>query len=120
MELEECYEIIGGDYYNVIRRLKKEERIEKYMRLFVKDTSYDNFIEYFQKEDFKEAFRMIHSLKGICINLSFDKLGQVAGEITELLRNDDANTNLVKELIPRLKSEYSKTVSGIMAYMNEK
>lgn len=39
------------------------------------------------EKDYGEAFRMAHTLKGICLNLIFDRLSKSLSELTEALRN---------------------------------
>ena len=36
----------------------------------------------------EEAFRAVHTLKGICLNLGFDTLYKASFELTEKLRDD--------------------------------
>lgn len=40
MTLEELYREIAGNYQDIRERLRKEERIERFVLLFLKDTSY--------------------------------------------------------------------------------
>ena len=40
MTLKECYEAMGADYEAVMGRLRKEERILKYLTKFLEDPSF--------------------------------------------------------------------------------
>ena len=37
--------------------------------------------------NYEDAFRGAHTLKGVCQNLSFDRLYEASNELTELLRD---------------------------------
>ena len=42
MTLEECYKEMGADLQEVLRRLKTEERIGKFLKLILTDTNYES------------------------------------------------------------------------------
>lgn len=86
MTLEEMYQEIEGNYSDILDRLRKEERIEKFVLLFLKDSSFQTFRQAMDQGDTEEAFRAVHTLKGVCMNLSFDSLYRISSEITEYLR----------------------------------
>lgn len=86
MELEEFYKQVGGNFEDVKRRLFNEEFIRKFVLKFKDDETFDNLIDAFNKVDYKEAFRFIHTLKGISVNLGFDDLYQASCNLTECLR----------------------------------
>ena len=56
MTVKECYEAIGADYEEVLRRLANEERVKRFL------------------------------LKGICLNLSITRLAESSSALTESLR----------------------------------
>ncbi len=115
--LEKLYEEIGGDYQSMAARMRKEERIEKFVRLFLKDNSYRMILQSMENKNVEEAFRAAHTLKGVCMNLSFDALYQIAGELTEELRQ--TNMEKAAELLPDLKKCYEKHIQAIRAYTKE-
>ena len=39
MTIKECYEAMGGDYEDVLKRLMNEARIQKFALMFKKDPS---------------------------------------------------------------------------------
>lgn len=114
MTLEELYKEIGGNYQSISERLRKEERIKKFVLLFLKDDSYQTYIQKVKEDEKEGAFRAIHTLKGVCMNLSFDELYQIANETTELLRTGDLQE--AKEKLPALEKCYEKHVRIIYAY----
>lgn len=89
MTLESLYQQIGGNYPDVKTRLVKEERIEKFVLLFLKDSSCSAFVKAMEAGNVEAAFRAVHTLKGVCMNLGFDALYQIADRITEQLREAD-------------------------------
>lgn len=86
MTLQECYEKIGGDYAEVLERLTKEDRIEKYAVKFLEDTTYRMLCEAKKAEKYNEVFLLIHTLKGVSQNLGFTKLYEACYEMTEAVR----------------------------------
>lgn len=87
MLLKECYEAFGGDYESVRDRIPQEEIIRKFLIKFLSEPSYDNLCKALAAEEYTEAFRAVHSLKGVCQNLGFDQLQKSSSVLTELLRN---------------------------------
>lgn len=86
MTLQELYQIIQGDYQDVKMRLRSEERIQKFLIFFLKDESFSIFMKGMEEEDYETAFRGIHTLKGVCMNLGLHTLKEQASFMTELLR----------------------------------
>lgn len=87
MTIQECYEAIGGNYEDVLRRLRSEALIRKFTLKFLEDQSYPLLKQALGDNNYEEAFRGAHTLKGVCQNLSFDRLYEVSSELTELLRD---------------------------------
>lgn len=86
MQLEECYESFGGDYQDVRSRLMKDELIRRLVIKFLEDTSYEKLSAAMEQADYGEAFRAVHTLKGVSQNLSFDRLSRSTAALTEVLR----------------------------------
>ncbi|MDE7293079.1 MAG: Hpt domain-containing protein [Oscillospiraceae bacterium] len=113
MNIKEFYNVIEGDYDDVLRRLMKEDRIVKYVSKFAADSSYDTLLTTLRDKDYPEAFRAAHTLKGISQNLGFSKLFEVSSELAEMLRGgecDDADR--AADLSDRVGEEYEKIVSA--------
>uniref|UniRef100_UPI003FEF71BD beta-xylosidase family glycoside hydrolase n=1 Tax=Candidatus Ventrimonas sp. TaxID=3048889 RepID=UPI003FEF71BD len=88
--------------------------LEKFVLLFLKDSSFQTFRQAMDQGDTEEAFRAVHTLKGVCMNLSFDSLYRISSEITEYLRA--GQTDRAMEALPELESCYEKHVRVIGAY----
>lgn len=117
MTLESLYDEIGGNYANVKARLLKDARIEKFVLLFLEDDSYQIFLRALENGDPEEAFRGIHTLKGVCANLSFDALYRLASAATEALRGGDLSGAVAA--LPGLETCYQAHLRAIRAYARE-
>lgn len=113
MNIKECYNYIGADYEDVLKRMMKEERVTKFAKMFLKDPSYEGLVKAMEEEDYDEAFRMAHTLKGVCQNLAFEALGAPSVAITEMLRMPDRDIEMAKSLLPDVTEQYQRTVEGL-------
>lgn len=87
MDVKECYEIIGGDYEDLLKRLGGSEALaSKFAKKFLNDPSYNQFKEAMTSLNYEEAFRAAHTLKGVAANLSMTALYEVSSGICEKLR----------------------------------
>jgi HPt (histidine-containing phosphotransfer) domain-containing protein len=111
MTIQECYKAMGGDYDDAISRLRKEESLKKFARLFLKDTSFAQLTESLKSGDYETAFRMAHTLKGTTSNLSFQKLAASSTELTELLRGGVKPGAEAK--YEQVAADYAMTVEAI-------
>lgn len=66
MTVQECYEKMGGDFNDVVKRLMTESLVKRFVVKFLKDDSYQNLCEGMKAENREEAFRAAHTLKGVC------------------------------------------------------
>lgn len=111
MTLKECYQKIGGNYDEVFSRFRKEERVQKFVLKFLNDKSYELLCESLENENYDEAFRASHTIKGICQNLSFTRLYQSSYQLTELLR--DKKTDQIEDYVNRVKEDYLLAIEAI-------
>ena len=65
-------------------------------------------------QDYEQAFRAAHTIKGVAQNLSFTALYQSASALSEALRG--GFTPEAPALAARLDADYAKTVAAIRAY----
>lgn len=113
MNLIECYSALGGNYEDVLKRLTSERLVRKFVVKFLDDKSYELLKTSLSENNTEEAFRAAHTIKGVCSNLSFDKLLNSAKEITEALRNGDLDK--ARELFPAVTEDYQLTINSIKA-----
>lgn len=89
MTTREFYESIGASYDNVLVRFGSEKMITKFAKKFAYDTTFQDMCKALEEKNAKEAFRMAHTLKGICSNLGFDELYKASYDLTEDLRDGE-------------------------------
>ena len=86
MTLKECYEKMEANYEEVIGRLRSERLVQKFALKFLDDPSYRLLITSMEEKNYEEAFRAAHTIKGVCQNLAFDRLGRSSSQLCEALR----------------------------------
>ena len=114
MTIQECYTALEGDYEEVLSRLYSEALVKKFVGKFLADQSFQQLESSLNAEDYDEAFRAAHTLKGVSQNLSFTKLYHSSHEITEALRTKDYA--LAAQLLAPVSRDYEQTVAAIQAY----
>ena len=114
MTIQECYTALEGDYEEVLSRLYSEALVKKFVGKFLADQSFQQLEGSLNAEDYDEAFRAAHTLKGVAQNLSFTKLYPSSHEITEALRTKDYA--LAAQLLAPVSRDYEQTVAAIQAY----
>ena len=87
MTLQECYAALEGDYQGVLGRLTSERMVQKFVLKFLNDGSYDLLLRSMAEENWQEAFRAAHTIKGVCQNLDFTRLYRSSSQLSEALRN---------------------------------
>ena len=106
-ELREIYDIAGSDAEKVLARFGGRRQYfgetDKTVNLRAKAALAAGNTE--------EAFRAVHTLKGICANLGFERLYEEASEMTELLRRGELEN--AKSLFPGLAEEYEKVMEAL-------
>ena len=119
MLLHECYACFGGDYESVRQRIPREELIEKFVKKFLTEPSYSDLCCTLQEENYTEAFRAAHSLKGVSANLGFRQLEQSASALTECLRNSEEkqiDKNEAEDLLGKVSADYKEVIDAILKY----
>lgn len=114
MNLRDCYISFGGDFDEVMGRLRREQTVQKFVYKFLDDKSFQLFEESMGNQDYAEALRAVHTLKGICQNLSFNRLFESSNAVTKALKENDYNT--ASEMAPQLSKDYYQTVTAIEEY----
>lgn len=111
MQIKEFYNVIGSDYQKVFARLCSNAIITKFVKVFPQDESYNKFISEYKNGNLEDAFRAVHTLKGLCLNLGFENLSQSSIEITEALRG--GKNDVTPEMIENLTKDYNFVVENI-------
>ena len=109
---KELYEKIGGNYDKVMATLHTDEMVLKFAKMFLDDTSFPDLKKAMEAEDYTAAFKAAHALKGVCLNMCYERLGNKAMDITEGLR-DGKDINSAKEKLPDLEKDYEEMIAEI-------
>ena len=113
MTVKECYEIMKGDYDDVLSRLRSDDRIKKFLLKVVSDPSFTQLCNALEKRDMEEAFRAAHTLKGVSKNMSLTNLAYSASNLTEALRGRTEYDDDIEPLFKKLKKDYALTMACI-------
>ena len=114
MTMQECYKAIGGNYEAVLGRLHSEALIQRFTLKFLEDQSYLQLKQALENKNYEDAFRSAHTLKGVCQNLSFDRLYEVSNELTELLRDRTTGEKPgIPEAMEKVTEVYEMTIEEI-------
>ena len=112
MKLREFYNEIGGNYDEVIGRLMNEKRIYKYLFKFQNNDDYENMTASLENENWEDAFRFSHNLKGMGLNLGLGAMADAAVDVCEALRNGKPEKDIT-DMLSRLKTKYDSTLQAI-------
>lgn len=115
MNIQECYAAMGGDYNDVVSRLRTDERIARFLLRILDDKNMEALCHNLEERNLPEAFRAAHTLKGICMNLSLTKLNTSVSDMTELLRGRTEYGVDIEPLLLEVKKDYELTMDCIRA-----
>lgn len=113
MTMQECYKAIGGKYEAVLGRLHSEALIQRFTLKFLEDQSYLQLKQALENKNYEDAFRSAHTLKGVCQNLSFDRLYEVSNELTELLRDRTGAQPGISKAMEKVTEVYERMIEEI-------
>lgn len=114
MNLKECYVKLGGDFDEVMGRLPREQLIIKFLYKFLDDKSFELFESSMSNQNYDEALRAVHTLKGICQNLAFTRLYESSSQITATLKANDYHKAM--EMAPQLSKDYYQVIHAVEEY----
>ena len=117
MTLQECYAALGGNYDDAISRLRSERLVTKFVVKFLDDDSCALLLRSMDAENYEEAFRAAHTIKGVCQNLSIQKLQDSSSRLCESLRN--GYTPEADDLAEEVRADYAQTVAAIRSFQKE-
>ena len=111
MTIRECYDVFGGDFDGVMKRLIDENRVERFALKFLDESSMKQLRISLIEDDQESAFRAAHTIKGICQNLGFTHLGNSSGALTDYLRKG-LNGNW-QELLHQTEMDYREVIDAL-------
>ena len=104
MDIKRFYEETNSNYQAALSIMMNDALIERIVKKFMENNSYQGIIDAYQAKNIKEVFALAHTFKGVTGNLALTNLVAIASELTEVTR--DKETADIDELIERLKKEY--------------
>ena len=120
MTIQECYQRLGGDYAEVEKRLLNVKLVTKFITKFLDDDSFKQLCCEIQAGNRAEAFRMAHTLKGVCQNLGLKNLYISAEKLTEVLRSEaEEIPENAESLLKEVAKDYEEAVETIRMYLEE-
>lgn len=115
MTVKECYEMMGADYESVIIRLRKDDRIRKFLLKVPEDPSYALLCSSLQEKKLEEAFRAAHTLKGISQNLSLTDLCNSVSLLTDKLRDAREYREDMGAALEQVRRDYERMAECVRA-----
>ena len=114
MTLQECYAAMGGNYEEVLGRLRSDRLIQKFVLKFLDDGSYQLLLDSMASKNYPEAFRAAHTIKGVCQNLGLARLLDSSSQLSDALRY--GYTPEADGLTEQVGRDYQETISAIRAF----
>jgi HPt (histidine-containing phosphotransfer) domain-containing protein len=108
---------MDGNYAAVLDRLRSEQMVQKFVLKFLDDDSYGLLCRSLEAGEYGEAFRAVHTIKGICQNLGFCRLQFSSSRLMEALRS--GWTPEVPALMEEVERDYRFTMAAIQTYQAE-
>lgn len=93
------------------RFMGNEQLMERFMKRFADDRTMDSLEAHIEAGNWEEAFKNVHTLKGVVGNLGMEELYQCASVLTEKLRAQDIGC--VPEQFTELKTLYIRMIAVI-------
>lgn len=112
MTLTEFYSTVGGNLGDVMNRLRTERLVYKYLFKFPNATDYADLVSAVEAENWPDAFRFAHNLKGVGLNLSLDAMAQAASVLCEEIRNGPP-THDIAPMLSNVTKEYDLVIGQI-------
>ena len=112
MNIQEFYDSIDENYENVSNRMMGNQKlVEKFVRKFLDDPTYEQIKEAVNKMDYDEILRTTHTMKGIASNLEFTRLQQKSAKAVDMIRAGQREE--VLPVISEIEKEYQKVIEQI-------
>lgn len=112
MNATEVYATLHENYDEVLARLVSDERITKYLKKFIAEDYSKHMNDALATDDYEEAFRMVHSLKGMGMNMGFKKFYNKCDGLCEALRNGKPTID-ISDMVSDVNTSYKDIVDVI-------
>lgn len=108
MTIREFYTLVGGSYDDMSERFPSDALILRFLTMLPQDGSMELLARSVDAADAKTAFRAVHTLKGVALNLGLTALAGVCSEMTDTL---PASAPALFEAVQR---EYDKVTGALV------
>ena len=120
MTIAECYQVLGGDYAQVEKRLCSPGLIRRFISMFLDDDSFGLLLCAMGDGRRTDAHRAAYTLRSVCANLGFDRLQASASQLTEALRPEAAAIPAgAQALLAQVQRDYAETTGAIRVYLGK-
>ncbi|MBR4749342.1 MAG: Hpt domain-containing protein [Abditibacteriota bacterium] len=114
MNIQEFYTAVDGNYQEALGRLMDDARIVRFVKKFALNTDFAEFETCLAQKDYAEAFRHIHSVKGMSANLSMTRLFKSSDVLCEALRHGEPTVD-VTPMVEEVKKDMETVLAAIAA-----
>lgn len=112
--IREFYTLVGGSYDDMSERFPSDALILRFLTMLPQDGSMELLARSVDAADAKTAFRAVHTLKGVALNLGLTALAGVCSEMTEALRGSDTLPASAPALFEAVQREYDKVTGALV------
>lgn len=106
---------LEGDYAEVMRRLRKEELVHRFLIKFLESDEVQRIDEALQERDYEKAFDLVHTLKGETMTLGLGRLSKSSIILCEQLRYKIYGEEMLQQF-REVRMDYQKTIDIIRKY----
>lgn len=112
MTVKDCYGKMNGSYDEIISRLMSDDRIKKFLFKFLNGDNFSQLSDAMEAKNYEEAFKAVHTLKGVSANMAFTSLTQGCEKLTEDLRGGQAS-EAAQTYFEEIKASYELVIKTI-------
>lgn len=119
MTIEELYELIGGNYEQAMRVMRKDKLVDRYIRKLADSDLPSQLVAAGEQMDETQLYEVAHALKGLYANLGLDDIAALASEVTEEFRPGNSRTCFdddVKAKIAAISERHDSVIAGVKQY----
>ncbi|MCI9296647.1 MAG: Hpt domain-containing protein [Lachnospiraceae bacterium] len=99
------------------RFMNNEKLLERFLKKFVVDGSYNDLVKAIEEKDCDKAFTQAHTLKGVTGNLALAKLHDLVNRQTDHLRGKEFDT--AAAMMAEVTKAYEEVIGAIKGVYGE-
>lgn len=104
---------------DTVRRFMGDEALyERFVIKFMGDENCQRLNEHLDNGDYAEAFKDVHTLKGVAANLGLAPMEKTLVELTELLRDKTAD-EIEKAQVAAAREEFAKQYASFISIIEK-